>query len=243
MKSTFKTLGVITAKIITRIVGYSALGLFINAVLLFIYWGDIANFLAHVIAPQAAAHLSTLFLVPVAVVMALFSPSTAPAAIAFLSVLIFPVLFFVVGQKQGIQSAMYYVVSKKSKSTIQYLLQHLSEKYPGLMKKSINTHAHLVQKFAELSSPESTIPKPLKWLLTHFSQQCNTATMISNALAGVTEKEQTDAALIEKISTNISLEIEQLDMETSFLFPAIVVALNVLVPPLSFLLIPLIAHS
>lgn len=67
--------------------------------------------------------------------------------------------------------------------------------------------------------------------------------MISNALAGGTEKEQTDAALIEKISTNISLEIEQLDMETSFLFPAIVVALNVLVPPLSFLLIPLIAHS
>lgn len=241
MKSTLKILGVITAKMVTRIVGYSFLGLLINAVLLYIYWGDIAAFLAQVISPQAAAHVSTLFLVPVAVVMALFSPDTAPAAIAFLSVLLFPVLFFVVGQKQGIQSAMYYVVSKQSKSTIEYLLQHLNDKYPGLIKKSIDTHAHLVEKFAQLTNPESTIPNPLKRLVTHLSQRFNTATMISSALDGVVGQEQTDSALIEKISTNISLEIEQLDMETSFFLPAIVIALNILVPPLSFLLIPLIA--
>jgi hypothetical protein len=242
MKSTLKLLSAIAAKMITRVLGYSLLGLIINAVLLYMYWGDITAFLAQVISPQAAAHLSALFLVPIAVVMALFSPETAPAAIAFLSVLVFPVLFFVVGQKQGIQSAIYYVISKQSKSTIAYLLQHLNDKYPGLMKKSIDTHALLIEKFAQLSNPESTIPKPLKLLVAHLAERVNSATIISNTLNGLAQEEHTNAELIEKIATNISVEIEQLDMEPSLHLPVLVIALNILIPSLSFVLIPLIAH-
>ncbi len=146
-----KTIGIfgsLLKTILIRIIGYTLIGILINVVLLTVQWDVISSIFTSTSDKDNNLIISYLSLI---------------------SVILFPVLFFIVGQKQGVMKALSNLISKKRTPVISWLLNQFHKKYPKILEAKNESNEKIIATVNNVAGYVDNVPILLTPVLNSFA--------------------------------------------------------------------------
>lgn len=189
-------------KITSRLIGYTVFGLFFNLVLFLFF------------ANWAGRHNSGL-----------------PWLMLCLTTLLAPILYFLMGKKQGVAAALHFLVEQHGSDLSQFVVGKLADNYPQLLDNAHaagNTSAAIHEKIKALLNKLSEQSPVNKLVFTALLQKFDFISVISRVLennpaAGSENREET----VDRIARALDEKMNVGDLKPDLSAPAKLVAGNV----------------
>ncbi len=185
-------------KLTSRLIGYTAFGIVFN-MFLFLYFAN-----------SAGRHNSGL-----------------PWLLLCLTTLFAPVMYFLLGKKQGVAAAMHFLVEQHGQDLTSFVLGKLTDADPQLLDTAHQTGAVLHEKLNALMHKLSEQSAANKLVFNGLMQKFDFVSVISRVLennpaAGSSSKEET----VERIATALKEKLKLDDTKPDLRAPAKLVAVN-----------------
>jgi hypothetical protein len=176
--------------IFSRAIGFGLLGLVLNLFLLILAWPEIRSAfdIGH------AAHTSLAW------VVLIFSVPFLLSLILFVA----PILYFIFGQKHGVNHAIHYVFSQNH----DYLMQLVMDKFRDFVeKRQLLTTGRASEKIPALLgnylNKIDNLPKPIAWLTKRFILKANIVT----AAKSVSQQPEADKLNLAQFLSTTAQEV------------------------------------
>lgn len=185
--------------VVLRVVGYTLFGVILNSFLLASQWEIIFNSGTPILQDTKACFI-------------------------LLGVVVFPVIFFLVGQKQGIQNSLSKLLKDKKYDVTLFLVSKLQEKHPESFEREGKVQMTALKAFEYLTEIMRDLPSFVVKTLRYFVEKANFTGLFVKALKD-DEDDKSDTKA-ERISLAISNMIPADVISPDIKIPLIVLVLN-----------------
>lgn len=210
LTESIKSLAKAGAILFSRILGYLALGLLLNLFILIYYWGSVSALWS------SAATLGTS---PLLLRLA--------GALTLLAALASPVVYFILGKKQGISAAVFYIVNRQKEPVMHFTLTKFFEKYPELLVDLVASRPAILGKLGDVKTFAERQPYLVRLVLRSFLSRFDFVTEMDKAITTVEHSGLSGPAKIEMLSTEISRNLTLDTLQPGFGLPTLIVATNI----------------
>lgn len=211
-QTSVKTLAATAGRLLSRIVGYTLLGIFLNIVLLAMNWDAVAAlwsqglFAAESSDPQPGARLA--------------------GGLLLILIVISPIVYFVLGKKQGMSAAIAHIANQHKVPTIQFILAKFFDRYPELLNDLTASRNVIRQKCSNFHTFTQKQSFLVRTILNRFLSMFDFAGELDHAIAAIDDKNLPHAAKVESLSREMGQRLSLDDMQPGWLLPAMVVGAN-----------------
>lgn len=191
-----KVIGGAVGVTLSRIIGYTVLGLFVTLAMAITKWDVITG---------NVGHWRSYVLVGACIAL--------------------PVLYFLVGQKQGYSGAVVYLISKKKDEVIKYIVKRMFDKYPGLVISDA-ADGFGMRNMDLLGGIFDGLPWLSRRVLSSFSSVVGVVDHVTSFAAKVRQSNVGVNEKMEEVSRLVSRQIDEEKYAPGLVYPASLLALS-----------------
>ena len=194
--------GKLAGKYILKLVGYLALGVLINGVLLIVQWDSVLS----VFQGKANSIFSYVIL---------------------LAIIGLPLLYFILGQKQAVQSALAYLVNQRKQDIIIWLLAKLNDQHPDVFDETKITDDNAILIINNVSGYVDKVPRSTTRLLAKFVSVIGLAEKLISIVKTAKFSSLPDEEKINQTGQALAEMIPEDLIHPSLLLPMVLLAINI----------------
>jgi hypothetical protein len=210
--NTAKTTAKLGFTVMGNILFYSAVGFTLNLILLLFLIPEITSLLEANSGALRVGHAGGPAIVLVLILLIIYNIPTLLLVLTFL--VAFPVLYFIAGKKQGMQTALYKIIAENKGFMVQYICDHVFKKMTNTQKwlDSINqsglkqTLNNFLPKYLKKLDD---MPYPMRLLVRFFLKKVDLFGMITTTIENKEIKDLNIDSISEGIAQKANAMIDQ----------------------------------
>lgn len=202
-----KFLGGLVGIVLLRILGYTMLGVLINILLIVINWETVW---------QAISNMPE------------FSTEFTRGYFFLASAVIFPVLFFLLGQKQGMQKALSIMLDEKKDDLIRWLFEKLYEKKPEIFESNDHSNERMVAIVNDVAGYIDKIPKIVVSVIVNFVSVIDLGGKLVSIVKTAKYEKLSGQEKVCSIADEVSRLIPKDLLQPSIKLPFVLLSINML---------------
>jgi hypothetical protein len=207
IKQTLKFIGTVISLVLIRIIGYVILGIIVNICIANLQWNIISR-----VFVEDHNNIENIW----------------KSYLLIAGCLMMPVLYYIVGQKQGLMASLSFIIKKQKLNVLTYLFTNFCKKHPDILTSKNEISPITLEKLNKVSNFIEKLPFIVQWVLNSLISKLSLASKFASVIALRKTESMDDDQKISSICNAVSELIPEDILSPSLKFPMYLLGINIL---------------